>query len=61
MLARRTMLKGLAGLPLAAILGDPHLARAAAETTRLIRITTAGGREVGASLAIPEVKPAPAV
>ena len=59
--SRRAVLKGLAGLPLAAILADPELARAAAELTRPETITTAGGRGVAGALAQPERKPAPAV
>lgn len=61
MLPRRTVVQGLAGLPLAAVLADPLLAQAAAETTRLVKIHTAGGRDVAGALAIPAVKPAPTV
>lgn len=61
MLPRRTVVQGLAGLPLAAVLADPLLAHAAAETTRLTRITTAGGREVASALAVPATTPAPVV
>lgn len=56
---RRDLLKGLAGLPLATILADPRLARAAAETTRTISITTRGGRTVSGALAMPAKLPAP--
>lgn len=61
MLPRRTVVQGLAGLPLAAVLGNPLLAHAAAEATRLVRIRTAGGREVAAAVAMPDARPAPAV
>jgi len=57
-ITRRTL---IAGLPLAAILADPRLARAAAETTNTMRITTAGGQTVAAALAHPANTPAPAV
>lgn len=50
---RRSLLASLAGLPLAALLADPALAQAAAETTRNQTLTTAGGREVTASIARP--------
>lgn len=61
MIPRRTVVQGLAGLPLAAVLADPLLARAAADTTRLVKIRTAGGREVAAALALPTTRPAPVV
>lgn len=61
MIPRRTVVQGLAGLPLAAILADPVLAQAAADTTRLVKIHTAGGRDVAAALAIPASTPAPAL
>lgn len=51
---RRSLLTGLAGLPLAAILADPVLAQTAAQITRDQKIKTAGGREVSAALARPE-------
>lgn len=58
---RRTLLKGLGALPLTAILADPRLARAAAATTEAVRITTGGGREVSAALALPEGGEGPAL
>ena len=65
MLARRAVLttiaRGIAGVPLAAILADPRLARAAAETLATVSLTTAGGRTVRAALALPARTPAPAV
>lgn len=61
MFARRTVLKGAASLPLAAILADPMLARAAAGDTGTVSITTAGGRQVSAALAMPQAVPAAAV
>lgn len=65
-LDRRTVVKGLAatplaGLPLTAILADPRLARAAAAQTETVSITTAGGRDVSAALALPQAQTAPAI
>jgi len=65
-LARRQLLTGLAvstvaGLPLAAILADPRLARAAASGLEDVSITTAGGHAVKAALAVPARTPAPAI
>ncbi len=51
----------LAGLPLAAILADPRLARAAADGLQDVSLTTASGRKVNAVLAVPDKTPAPAV
>jgi carboxymethylenebutenolidase len=56
---RRSLIKGLAGLPLAAILADPVLAQAQAEQTKLTRIKTKGGRDAGAAIAMPAKLPAP--
>lgn len=53
---RRSLLAGLAGLPLAALLADPALAQAAAQATRSQTLTTAGGREVTAAIARPDVE-----
>lgn len=58
---RRTLLKGLGALPLTAILADPRLARAAADQTETVTITTAGGREVSAALAVPASGQGPAM
>jgi carboxymethylenebutenolidase len=60
-LPRRSLMKGLAGLPLAAILADPALAQVQAEQTKLTRIKTKGGRDAGAAIAIPATLPAPVV
>ncbi len=60
-LARRDILVGLAGLPLAAVLANPRLARAAAAGLETVTITTEGGREVSAALGVPAALPAPAV
>ena len=60
-LARRDLLIGLAGLPLAAVLADRRLARAAAAGLETVTITTAGGRSVSAALGVPAALPAPAV
>ena len=60
--SRRNVIKGAAaGLPLAAILADPMLARAAASGLDDVSITVAGGKVVKASLAMPAVTPAPAI
>ena len=59
--ARRSVLKGIAGLPIAAVLADPRLARAAAAGLENVSITTAGGAGVSAALALPAATPAPAV
>ena len=61
MYARRTVLKGAASLPLAAILADPMLARAAAHGLQDVAITTAGGKPVSGALALPANAPAAAV
>jgi len=65
-LARRQVLTGMAlstvaGLPLAAVLADPRLARAAAASLEDVSITTAGGHPVTAALAVPARTPAPAI
>ncbi len=59
--ARRHLLTGIAGLPLAAILADPRLARAAAAKLETVTLTTKGGHEVSAALALPQKTPASAV
>ena len=59
--ARREVIAGLAGLSLATVLADPRLARAAAASLETVALTTAGGRQVGAALAVPAATPAPAV
>ncbi len=57
---RRLFVQGLASLPLAAVLADPNLARAAAHKLMATTITTGEGGATG-FLAIPEKTPAPAV
>ncbi len=59
--ARRTLVAGIAGLPLAAILADPRLTAMAAETTEMVSIKTPSGRDVKAALAVPAATPAPTV
>ena len=61
MYARRTILKGAAALPLAAILADPILSAAMAAETNEVTIATPSGRNVTASLALPDAKRAGAV
>ncbi len=60
-LARRSLLTGIAGLPLAALLADSRLARAAAAALEDVKLTTPRGREVSAALALPAAGPAPAI
>lgn len=61
MLARRKLMTGLAGLPLAAILADPRLAALAAEATETVSITTKGGETVSGAIALPAAQPASAL
>ncbi len=61
-LSRRDVVRGLAvGVPLAAILADPLLVRAAAEGLETVTITTRAKRQVSGALALPAQTPAPAV
>jgi carboxymethylenebutenolidase len=66
MLARRDLLKGVAavpaaGLPLATILANPELARAAAGDLETVTITNARGSRVSGALALPAQTPAATV
>lgn len=58
---RRLFLKGVASLPLAAILAYPDLARAAAGSLETVTTTLDSGKEVSAALALPEAANAPSV
>ena len=65
-LARRQVLTGLAATPLAgfslaALLADPNLARAAAAGLQDVSLTTQGGQQAGAALALPAKTPAAAI
>ena len=60
-IARRNVVLGMAGLPLAAVLADPRLAWAAAQTLENVTLTTDGGLSVSAALAVPAQTPAPAI
>ncbi len=61
-ISRRRVVTGLAaGLPLAAVLADPVLARAAAGGLQTVSLTTESGRTVNGALAMPAKTPAPAV
>jgi len=60
-LPRRTLLTGLAGLPLAVVLADPRLAALAAAGLETVTATTAAGKTVTAALAVPATVPAAAV
>ncbi len=60
-ISRRSLLKGAGAVPLASVLASPALAKAAAAATTEVTIETAMGRPVRASLAMPDVTPAPAV
>lgn len=51
---RRLFLKGLAALPLAAVLATPELANAAAKTCENVSLKLADGSSVTASLALPK-------
>ena len=51
---RRTMLKGAASLPLAAVLADPLITQAVAATTDTVTIKTAGGQSISCALALPQ-------
>jgi len=60
--SRRRVLAGAAcALPLAAVLQDARLARAAAESLETVTLSTAGGLDVAAALALPAAEKAPAV
>ncbi len=61
LIERRSIIKGLAALPLAAVLADPSIARAVAAGLEAVSTTTADGKRVSAALALPAVTPAPAV
>jgi len=55
--SRRDVVKGIAsGVPLAAVLADPMLARAAASALEMVPLTTIGGRSVSGALAMPSGK-----
>jgi carboxymethylenebutenolidase len=58
---RRRFLRGLATLPLAAVLSDAALAATAAGRLDTVTITPPGGQAVNAALAVPAKTPAPAV
>ncbi len=61
MLTRRSLVKAAAGLPLAAVLADTGLARAAAANLAAVTLTTPGGQTVSTALARPDTAPAAAV
>ncbi|MEX2650621.1 MAG: dienelactone hydrolase family protein [Alphaproteobacteria bacterium] len=61
MLARRNLLTRLAGVPLAGLLADPRLARAAAAELETVALTTPSGLAAGAALGRPATLPAAAV
>jgi len=66
MLARRDVLRHVASAPiatggLAAVLADPNLARAAADTLETVTIETSGGKQVSAAFGAPASAPAPAI
>ncbi len=60
-LTRRSLVQGAAVTPLAAVLADPALARAAAAELETVSVQTADGRTVSAALARPEADTAPSV
>jgi carboxymethylenebutenolidase len=60
--SRRRVIAGAAcALPLAAVLKDPRLAKAAADSLETVTLATAGGLDVSAALALPAAAKAPAV
>lgn len=61
MVTRRSVLKGIAVMPLGAVLADPELAAAAADSLQTVSITAASGVKVSGSLAVPDNSPAGAV
>ena len=61
MYARRSIIKGVAGLPLAAVLADPLLAQATAATLQSVSLRTDGGHNVTATLAEPAAAKAPTI
>ena len=58
---RRSILKGLAAVPLAGVLARPELTRAAASTLQVVTTRTAAGVEVKAAVAAPSTTPRGAV
>ena len=60
LITRRSILKGLTGVPLATVLADPLIARAIAAGLEVVT-TVAGGKTVAAALALPAKVPAPTV
>ena len=58
---RRAFLKGLAALPLAAVLFDPILARAQAGTLDMVELPIEGANPVRGALALPDADNAPAI
>jgi len=58
---RRLFLKGVASLPLAAVLASPELSRAAAGSLDTVSIRLGDGTTVSAALALPDADQAPAV
>lgn len=61
LLGRRRVMQGALGLPLAAVLADPVLARAAAAGLREVTVDVPGHGRAGAALALPQAESAPAV
>ena len=58
---RRAFLKGLAALPLAAVLFDPALARAKANQLKMVSIDIPGAAPARGALALPDADNAPAL
>lgn len=59
--ARRTLLRGLVALPLAAVLFDPVLARAQTESPEMVEIPIEGAKPVRGALALPAAESAPSL
>jgi carboxymethylenebutenolidase len=66
MLARRDILRHAAAAPiatggLAAVLADPDMAHAAAQTLETVTIETPAGKQISAAFGVPAMAPAPAI
>jgi carboxymethylenebutenolidase len=58
---RRAFLKGLAGLPLAAVLADPALAQVAASSVEMVSVPVDGHPALAVAIARPKAEKAPAL
>ncbi len=58
---RRAFLRGLAGLPIAAVLADPALAQVAAASLETVTIPFGDGQSLSAAIAFPKADKAPVI